>query len=282
MILPPRIVLVRPKFSGNVGASARAMGNTGLPDLRLVAPADDPEAVHGDEHAAWSMAASGGDVLRAAIRHASVAEAVAGCTVVIACTARPRAFKAWPNVGPEAAAELLCAAGRDGEPSALLFGPEDHGLSTDDLEQATHLCQIPTGGVASSLNLAQSVLLLGWEWGKASRALSRRPTPRAGRRPRADVAQVDGLAEQLGDLLERIDFFRRRGRQQSLVTLRQALLRGELTNVEVHFLRGLARKLEWHLDHPGQLKAPAAPPADGGGAPEPSDPPSDDEPSAKA
>lgn len=249
----PRIVLVRPKYAGNIGASARAMGNMGLRDLRLVAPEQEDEWVSPDSLDAWAMAASGRAILEGAQVHGSLAEAVEGCTTVVACTARPRRWRAWTVLGPGESATLLADRIGEGDEVAIVFGPEDHGLSTDDLALATHLCNIPTGGEVSSLNLAQAVLLLGWEWGKAAESLRRRPTKRSGKRARAGAEQITGLAEQTGDLLARIDFFRRRPRDQTMVLLRQALTRGDLTDVEVHFLRGVVRKVRWHLENPGHL-----------------------------
>ncbi|MCO4773315.1 MAG: hypothetical protein KDA24_24990 [Deltaproteobacteria bacterium] len=252
-VVPPRVVLVRPKYAGNIGASARAMGNMGLSDLRLVRPSADEEWVGSESLDAWSMAASGRAILERAQIHDSLAEAVEGCTTVIACTARPRRWKAWTVLGPSESADLLAERSAEGDAVAYLFGQEDHGLSTEDLALATHLCNIPTGGEVSSLNLAQAVLLLGWEWGRAASALKRRPTKRAGRRGRAKAEQITGLAEQTGDLMARIAFFKRRPRDQTMVMLRQALTRGDLTDVEVHFLRGVVRKVRWHLENPGHL-----------------------------
>ena len=266
---PPRVILVRPKYAGNVGASARAMGNMGLTDLRIVDPGWEREAVQGESLDAWSMAASGRAILEGAQTVPTVAEAIGDCTTVLACTARPRRWTAWKILGPTEGTKLLAERAAQGDATAILFGPEDHGLSTDDLAQATHICNIPTGGQVSSLNLAQAVLLLGWEWARADGNLQRRPTKRGGLRPRADVVQIDGMVAQVGALLDRIDFFRRKPRRQNLATLRQAMIRGELTNIEVHFLRGVVRKVRWHLEHPGHLVEGAAPM-------EPDDPPAPD------
>ncbi len=253
MTASPRIVLVRPKYAGNIGASARAMGNMGLTDLRLVQPSRGEEWVTPESRDAWAFAASGRAILEGATIHDSVSEAIAECTTVIACTARPRSWDSWAVLDPTEVGELLAARSAEGDATALLFGQEDHGLATEDLEQATHLCHIPTGGQVTSLNLAQAVLLLGWEVGKASRALHRRPTPRAGLRTRASAQQVAGLAEQTMRMLSRIDFFRRRGPGKTTVMLQQALIRGDLTDVEVHFLRGVVRRVRWHLENPGHL-----------------------------
>lgn len=242
------------------------MGNMGLTDLRLVDPQSEEEWVGSESRDAWAMAASGRSVLERAKVSGTLSEAIKGCSTVIACTARPRRWESWTVLGPDEAGQMLAERAEHGDDVALLFGREDHGLSTEDLSLATHLCNIPTGGEVTSLNLAQAVLLMGWEWGKAAKALHRRPTKRGARRSRAAAEQVSGLAEQTGDLLSRVDFFRRRGRAQSDVMLRQALIRGDLTDVEVHFLRGVVRKVRWHLENPGQLVD-----VDDDSSPEPSD-----------
>ncbi len=236
-------MLNRPLYGGNVGSCARAMANFGLRDLRLVAPEFT------DEHELRMMAVSSGrPIVDALQRHEALGDAVGDCTVVVACTARPRRWKAWPILSPDESASLLAERAAGGEITATLFGSEDSGLSETDLRWATHLCHIPTTSEASSLNLSQAVLLLAWEWGRAEGSLKRRPHKNK-RRPPADLEQVQGAAEQIAALMDRVDFFRGKSRDQGLATLRQALLRGSLTNVEVHYLRGVINKLRWYVDH---------------------------------
>ncbi len=243
MSLPPRVVLVKSLYGGNVGSTARAMANMGLSDLRLVQPqyklARDVEL----------MAKGASEILDDMQVFDSMEPALGDCTTVVACTARPRRWKAWDVLEPGASAELIVERASAGETTALLFGAEDQGLEQEHLQWATHLCHIPTGPMHSSLNLSQAVLLLAWEWAKVGTRLSRRPTKRGERRPPAGMGQVDGAAEQIGALMDRIDYFAGRNRDQSLATVRQILIRGEMTDVEVHFLRGVVNKLRWHLDH---------------------------------
>jgi TrmH family RNA methyltransferase len=240
--MKPRIVLVRPLYGGNVGAAARAMANMGLEDLRLVDPQYD------NEFEVQLMAKGAARIIEQAQRHDEPGEAVGDCSVVVACTARPRSWKAWKVLAPGEAAQLLMDRARAGEPVALLFGSEDRGLLQDDLAWASHLCHIPTGAEHSSLNLAQAVLLMGWECAQIPGDLTRRSFRN---RPRVPVPmdQVQGAAEQIGELLDRIGFFRGRNRAQSLATIRQVMLRGEMTDTEVHFLRGVVNKLRWYVDH---------------------------------
>lgn len=240
----PRVVLNRPLYGGNVGSSARAMANFGLSDLRLVQPdfgADDREMQ-------MMGVSSGRPILESMQVHDSLDEAVGDCTVVVACTARPRRWRAWEFLEPAPAADLLAERIANGEQVAFLFGSEDSGLSEQDLKWASHLCHIPTTAEASSLNLSQAVLLLGWEWGKAHGRLHRRPH-RHKKRPPAALEQVQGAVDQAGELLDRVNFFKGKSRDQGLITLRQTLLRGSLTDVEVHYLRGVVNKLRWYVDN---------------------------------
>ncbi len=245
--LLPRVVLNRPLYGGNVGSSARAMANMGLVDLHVVQPQ------YKDETELRKMAVHSGASIRESItRHEELGTAVAGCTVVIACTARPRRWKAWELVSPTEAGELLAQCGADGEQTALLFGTEDSGLAQEDLAWATHLCHIPTSIEASSLNLSQAVLLLGWEWGKARGRLRRLPHRNKRRRPAA-IEQVQGATEQAAELLDVIDFWRGKSREQGMATLRQALIRGAMSDVEVHYIRGVVNKLRWFVDNGPRL-----------------------------
>lgn len=154
----PVIVLVRPQMGENIGAAARAMRNFGLTELRLVTPRDgwpNPKAT--------AMAAGASDVLEAAMVFDSLAAAVGDCTAAYATTARPRDMTK-PVLDPEAA--LAETAGRiaGGERVALVFGAERAGLENEDIARATAIVTVPVAPDFPSLNLAQCVLLMGYEW----------------------------------------------------------------------------------------------------------------------
>jgi len=223
------------------------MSNMGLRDLRLVSPRFK------GRFEAEKMAMGGRGVLDAAQTSEDFAAAVSDCTVVIACTARPRKWKAWKCMNPGEAAELLVQRGSEGEQTAFMFGTEDSGLDNEDLAWATHLCHIPTSAEVSSLNLSQAVLLLSWEWAQAHGKLRRRTIRNRSRHP-AELGLVNGFTDQAGELLDRIGFFTGKNREKALATLRQALLRGDITDTEVHFLRGVVRKLQWYVDHGPRLE----------------------------
>ncbi|MBY9065089.1 GIY-YIG nuclease family protein [Sphingomonas yunnanensis] len=192
---PPVIVLVRPQLGENIGKAARAMLNFGLTELRLVAPRDgwpNPQA---------GPAASGADVvLERALVYDSVAEAVADCADVYATTVRKRGVTK-PVVTPEAAARAIHAgAGR----SAILFGPERSGLETDDVAVARTIVTVPINPAFGSLNLAQAVILVAYEWSKGEALASPPETELA---PPAPQQELDGMIAQLDALLDEAGYF---------------------------------------------------------------------------
>ena len=248
-------VLVRPLQSGNVGAVARAMKNMGLTQLVVVAP----RALDIDR-ARW-MAPSATDILDRARYVRTVAEAVADCTHVYATTARARHHH-WPSVDPPALARA--AAAHPGV-SAVLFGPEDHGLGNPDLTHAHTLVHIPTAEHAS-LNLAQASLLIaqalfnearatGWHAGSAgtgrrggpSRGAA--PTPHHAHQP-APAGALDPLVSEWMHSVELGTYLR--GHEPLLVegTVRRILHRAGLDAQEIVVLRGMLRKMRWRMTHP--------------------------------
>src|SRR2546421_11518010 len=152
------LVLDRPRDVTNVGGVVRAMGNFGLTRLRLVEPAAyDPERV-------LAMAHHGAPVLARLERHATLDAALADCGFVLGTTARPRAVRHERMTPRQAAPALLSAARRDpATPAAVLFGPEDPGLSNAALGRCNAVVTIPTAPDDPSLNLAQSALVIAYE-----------------------------------------------------------------------------------------------------------------------
>src|SRR5512143_1068796 len=157
----PTIILVRPQLGENIGMAARAMLNCGLSSLRLVAPRDgwpNPKA---------ERAASGADiVLEKAQLFTSVGEAVADLERVVATTARNRELTQRIVTARRAAAEMRGWIGQ-GEKVGLMFGPERTGLENDDLVHADTALSVPLNPQFSSLNIAQAVLLVAYEWAMA-------------------------------------------------------------------------------------------------------------------
>lgn len=229
---PPVIVLVRPQLAENIGKAARAMLNFGLVEMRLVTPRDGwPNPLAGP-------AASGADiVLEGARVFDSVAEAVADCAHVYATTVRKRGVTK-PVVTPEVAAREMRGAA---ERSAILFGPERSGLETDDVALARTILTVPINPEFGSLNLAQAVILVAYEWSKGETLASPPETDLA---PPAPHAELEGMIGQLDQMLEQANFFVPPDRTPATKrTLRTLLTKPGWSSQEVRTLRGVLSAL---------------------------------------
>lgn len=231
--LPPAIVLVRPQLGENIGKAARAMLNFGLTDLRLVVPRD------GWPNPSAGPAASGADaVLEQARVFDTVAEAVADCAHVYATTVRKRGL-VIPVVSPEEAAREI--HGHDG-PSAILFGAERSGLETEEVALAGKIVTVPVNPDFRSLNLAQAVILIAYEWSKHT-ALAV-PTEGDPAEARATQAHLEGLITQLYAALEKANYFHPPDRTPATKnTLRTILTKASWSAREIQALRGVIRAL---------------------------------------
>lgn len=226
-----RIVLVRPRGAANIGAAARAMKNLGVADLVLVAPR--PRLA-----AAERMAVHAKDLVRGATVTGTVAAAVADCRLVVGTTCRRGGYRrAIEDL--EALAPAMLAR-RAGGPVAILFGPEDHGLSNADLRHCQRLCAIDSSAEYPSLNLAQAVLLVCWE---LRRAAGRAAAPAA--MTAAPAAAVEALFDHLQAALGRIGFLNPQNPEHIMFALRGLFGRTALSAQEVRILRGVARQMEW-------------------------------------
>ena len=230
---PPAIVLVRPQLGENIGKAARAMLNFGLTDLRLVAP-----------RAGWpnpsaGPAASGADlVLERARVFGTVAEAVADCAHVYATTVRKRGLVISIISPEEAGREIHANHG----PSAILFGAERSGLETDEVALAGKIVTVPVNPDFRSLNLAQAVILIAYEWSKHV-ALAV-PTEGEPEEPRASQAHLEGLIDQLYAALEDAHYFHPPDRTPATKnTLRTILTKAGWSAREIQALRGVIRTL---------------------------------------
>ena len=232
MTEPPVIVLVRPQLGENIGKAARAMLNFGLTEMRLVTPRDgwpNPQA---------GPAASGADVVLEQARvFGSVAEAVADCAHVYATTVRKRGITK-PVVTPEAAARAIHAGpGR----SAILFGPERSGLETDDVAVARDILTVPINPEFGSLNLAQAVILVAYEW---SKGVALAQPPETDLPPPAPQDELDGMIGQLDAMLDTAGFYFPPDRVPATKrTLRTLLTKPGWSSQEVRTLRGVLSAL---------------------------------------
>ena len=238
----PAFVLVRPQMGENIGAAARAMLNFGLTRLRVVAPRDgwpNPRAV--------AMASGAGRLLDHAGPFASVAEAVADAGLVFATTARMRGL-ATPVIGPEEAMAEARAAMAAGQRVAVLFGPERAGLETADVARARAIVSFAVNPAFPSLNLAQCVGLMAYEWTRGTPA----PAP-AVPTEAASALEVEHLRAHFEDRLAAAGFFfppEKAAHQRLLLAAmlsRLPLLRGD-----VQFLHGVLRQLARGRDTRGE------------------------------
>ena len=228
----PIIVLVRPQLGQNIGKAARAMLNFGLTEMRLVAPRDgwpNPEA---------GPAASGADVVLEQARvFATTHEAIADCSLVFASTVRRRDL-VMPVVGPEEMADRI---GSNNGRTAILFGPERSGLETEDVALANAIVTVPINPAFGSLNLAQAVILLAYEWSKRS-DLSQ-PTAKE-LDPAAPHGELEGLIAQLNDELDAKGYFHPPSRTEATKnTLQTIFTKTGWSSREVKAIRGVIRAL---------------------------------------
>ncbi len=229
----PVIVLVRPQLGENIGKAARAMLNFGLTDLRLVSPRD------GWPNPSAGPAASGADiVLERAEVFDTVAEAVADCPQIYATTVRKRGLVV-PVVTPEIAArEIQPQVGR----SAILFGAERSGLETDEVAIATKILTVPINPEFRSLNLAQAVILVAYEWSKHQTLLV--PTEGDDAEPRAPHEHLEGLIGQWNEALDKVGYFWPEDRTPAtLNTIRTILSKPGWSSRELQAIRGMIRAM---------------------------------------
>ena len=229
------VVLVRPRFPENIGAAARALANMGLGGLRTVKPERLwPEPMR-------RMATTQGlPALEAMSVHDSLPEALADCVGAVATTAR-QGSKRGRLLPPRPAAEQALERAAGGR-VALVFGPEDKGLTTEEVDACSLTACIPTDQ-ASSLNLAQAVMVLAYEVRMC--ALYSQGHARAMPRKVASLAELDGLKEHLKQALVAIGSYLPDNPDHFFRPFKNVLDRAQPSSAEVRALRGMARQILW-------------------------------------
>ncbi|WP_137700426.1 RNA methyltransferase [Marimonas lutisalis] len=232
----PAFVLVRPQMGENIGAAARAMWNFGLDRMRVVAPRDGWPS-----EKAVAMASGAGRLLDEAGLFADLAGALEDCSYVYATTARPRELTK-PVLSPERAMAEARARIAAGEKVAVMFGPERAGLENEDVAKANAIISVPVNPDFPSLNLAQCVLLTGYEWMRAQGEVQHVLDE-----PRGDWAtglEIEKLAEHYEDRLEEAGFFFPEAKAEGMkVNLRNLWSRMRLTRADVQMLHGIMRQM---------------------------------------
>jgi tRNA/rRNA methyltransferase len=235
----PAIVLVEPQLGENIGATARAMANFGLTDLRIVNPREgwpNPKA---------EASASGAPVFAGIRVFPSLKEAIAGLRFVFAATARPREVEK-PVRGPAEAARAIRALAAEGIAAGVLFGRERNGLKNDEVTFADEVLTLPVDPGFPSLNVAQAVLIVAYEWRRAGFDAERAALPFYGKdEPPAEKQELYALFDHLEAALQKTGFFRPPEKKTRMVqTLRAMLQRAQFTEPEVRTLRGAVAALE--------------------------------------
>jgi tRNA/rRNA methyltransferase len=232
----PAIILVEPQLGDNIGASARAMLNCGLMDLRLVRPRDGWPNPRAEAMASGAVA-----VLDRVRVYESTAEAVAELDLVLATTARERDI-AKRVLTPKAAAETMANHIAAGGKAGVLFGGERAGLVNDDVVLADAVINVPLNPAFSSLNLAQAVLLIGYEWYQLDADAS--PRGGWGGAPPATVEQREFFFGRLEEEMDRAGFLFPPHLAPTIKrNIRAMFTRANLTDQEVRTLHGVVSAL---------------------------------------
>ena len=240
------VVLMEPQKCDNIGAAARAMANMGLGRLVLVRP----RSLNWDliESTATSHAHR---VLKDMAVFRELPEALAPYGLAVGTTARVGNRRGPFYTPRQLAAELLGGQEAEPTPTAILFGPERMGLATEDLRRCQKVVRIPTDDPeTSSLNLAQAVLLLGYELIVAAGGEPEAPAVKP-----ADQAELNGMYEDLSATLVHIGFLPADNPEHWLMNIKKIFNRSLLTNGECNLLRGICRQFRWALENTDKLPA---------------------------
>lgn len=233
----PAIILIGAQLGENIGKAVRAMYNFGLTDLRLVAPRD------GWPNPAAIPAAAGADIVLDKARvYATTAEAIADLNYVYATTARRRDM-IKTVVTPRKCAALMRGYSQSGQKVGLLFGPEKAGLKNDDVALADAIVSVPLNPAFASINLAQAVILMSYEWFQTGTDQPDQYTPQLDTTP-ASSEDLQRLFDHMERELTEAGYFRHDQRRSTMTrNLRNIFKRSELTLEEVSTLRGVVKAL---------------------------------------
>jgi len=229
----PIVVLVEPQLGENIGAVARAMANFGLSPLRLVNPR---QGWPNDK--ARMMATGAGRLLDAAVLYPTLVAAIADCNFVLATTARAH-DQAKPVIGPAEAATLMAAKIGAGANVAILFGRERNGLENDEVALADAIVTLPVNPAFASLNLAQAVVIVAYEWFKLASA-GTLPFAMPNKSAPAPKQQLLAFFETVERELEKVEFFRPPDKRETMqINLRNIFSRMQPTQQDIQTLHGV-------------------------------------------
>jgi tRNA/rRNA methyltransferase len=231
-----QIVMVRPRGSGNLGSIARAMKNTGLRELAVVGKART------QSFWARAMAVHGRDILSSALSYETLRDAVADCKLVVGTTCRAGLYREHSRTPRDIAGEIVAGAAHG--KVALIFGPENHGLSNDDLKHCQVLITIPTSPAYQSLNVAQAAVICLYEIYVASSGDAAKQSL-----PQARAEDIERLYDRMRTALLKIGFLDSQNPEHMLFAFRRILGRAKLEEKDVRILTGLFRQIDWYAEH---------------------------------
>lgn len=238
----PVVVLVEPQLGENIGTAARAMANFGLSNMRLVNPRD------GWPSEAARNAASGADhVIDGVEVFDTLEDAIGDLHFVFATTARERSMSK-PVSEPRAACEILFTHEQVGRRSGILFGRERWGLKNWEVALCNEIVTFPVNPAFASLNIAQAVLLMAYEWMQTQRTHDVLETDigfEASQMEPATREEIIGLLQHMVDALDRVDYFYPEGRREHLIqNLRLTLSKANFSQIEIRNFRGVVAALD--------------------------------------
>lgn len=231
------IVLKKPKYAGNVGSAVRCAKNFGLDKISVVGGRDlDVEEM---KQMSTHYAA---DIVTGIAHFDRLGEALAGFQYIVGTTARQGAARG-PTISPRELAERLVNVSQNNS-VALLFGPEDTGLTNDDLRYCHAVVRVPASEEFKSLNLSHAVMILCYEVFVVRAPADYPFTPSL-----ATAAEIEGMYEQIRALLLKIGFFNPDNPDYWMIHVRRFFSRTRLTSREVKIIRGICRQLDWYGSH---------------------------------
>lgn len=235
------IILVRPQIPENIGSAARAMNNMGLSRLNLVAPKNlEPARMH------KPATGSSIDIIENMAVFDSLKQALADFGYVVGTTARIGALRPAMTQPRRLAQELIPIS--QNNQVAIVFGPEDCGLSNAQLRYCHSIATIPTARFAS-LNIAQAVMIICYELFMAGTDTAPKTVPRL-----ANRFELEGMYDHLSDVLMKIGFLDPQNPEHWMIRVRRFFSRYAPRAVEVKLIRGICRRMNWHLEHLEKLR----------------------------
>lgn len=228
-------VLCRSRTGGNIGAAARAIKNMGIGRLALAAPEDYHKAE------ARMLASNASDVLEGASTFETIDDAVADQAIILGTSRRIKSHRLRIMTPREAARYVLGNLG-EGK-AAILFGPEDNGLTSEDLAKCHAVISIPVDEKQPSLNLAQAVMVIAYE---LRMGMDELPSVRSF--GDASDLEISQMFEQVSAVLDRSGFFMRNPRERVLLHLKEIFANGVSTSQDARIIRGIFRRIAWALE----------------------------------